>query len=187
MVPKRHTHLNKPTTFSFRFKYAFPFVTTCHERVKNCSNMIFSALRIFSVVLLSESIKRLVSNVWNLANVWNRSSFEIIHTRIDDRQFVWYYFYVRSQVLWPITRTKILSKFQIILKLPAVKSCACLLEFPATEFDGFVVSINRAAWSVMWETGVKDFVILIVIFPILVESSYHGRFFAFALSPMIPM
>ena len=27
------------------------------------------------------------------------SSFEIIRTRIDDRQFVWYYFYVWSQIL----------------------------------------------------------------------------------------
>ena len=39
----------------------------------------------------------------------------------------------------------------------------------------------------MCETEVKDFLILIVIFPILVESSYYGRLFAVALSPMIPM
>ena len=51
-------------------------------------------------------------------------------------------------------RTKILLKFQIILKLPALRHCACLLELPGTEFEGseFVVSINGAAWSVMCET-----------------------------------
>ena len=62
-------------------------------------------------------------------------SFEIINTRIDDRQFVWYYFYVRSQILKRKTRTKILSEFEIILKLPTVKSCTCLLELPQTEFE----------------------------------------------------
>ena len=51
-------------------------------------------------------------------------------------------------------RTKILLKFQIILKLPALRHCACLSELPGTEFEGseFVVSINGAAWSVMCET-----------------------------------
>ena len=45
-----------------------------------------------------------------------------------------------------------LSKFQIISKLPAVKSYACLSELPATEFEGSVVPINGAGWSAMHET-----------------------------------
>ena len=72
-------------------------------------------------------------------------------------------------------RTKILLKFQIIPKLPALRHCACLSELPGTEFEGseFVISINVAAWSIMCETRWR-IVILIVISPILVESSYHG-------------
>ena len=51
-------------------------------------------------------------------------------------------------------RTKILLKFQIIPKLPALRHCACLSELPGTEFEGseFVISINVAAWSIMCET-----------------------------------
>ena len=80
------------------------------------------------------------------------SSFERIYTRIDNRQFVSYCFYVQSQILKHITRPKILSKFQIILKLPPVKSCTCLWEFPEKECEGSVVPINAAAWSAMSET-----------------------------------
>ena len=47
------------------FKYVCPFVTTRHEKVKNCSNMSFSALQIFLVFLLSENINEPVWNVWN--------------------------------------------------------------------------------------------------------------------------
>ena len=63
--------------------------------------MIFSALRIVLVVLLSESINGPSSNpvVLLFFGLDHTSSFEIIHTRIDDRQFVWYYFYVWSQIL----------------------------------------------------------------------------------------
>ena len=53
------------------------------------------------------------------------SSFEIIHTRIDDRQFVILFLCTITD----ITRTKILSKFQIISKLPAVRSCAFYQNF----------------------------------------------------------
>ena len=80
------------------------------------------------------------------------SSFEIIHTRIDDRQFALYCFDVRSQILKRMTRTKILSMFQITSKLPTVKSCACLSKLPGTEFEGSVVPINGAAWSAICET-----------------------------------
>ena len=63
--------------------------------------------------------------------------------------------------------TKIFSMFQIISKLPAVKSCVTLSELPGTEFEGsvvqysqemernfpflvtMVVPINGAAWSAM--------------------------------------
>ena len=76
------------------------------------------------------------------------SSFEIIHTRIDDRQFVILFLCTITD----ITLTKILSKFQIISKLPAVTSCACLSELPGTEFEGSVVPIIGAAWSTMSET-----------------------------------
>ena len=64
------------------------------------------------------------------------SRFEIIHIRIDDCLFVWYCFYVQSQILQCITCTKILSKFQIILKLPTVKSWEYLSELAGTEFNG---------------------------------------------------
>ena len=52
--------------------------------------MIFSALRIVLVVLLSESINGPLSNpvVLLFFGLYHTSSFEIIHTRIDDRQFV---------------------------------------------------------------------------------------------------
>ena len=65
LVPKCHTHLSKPGTFSCRFKYICPFITTRHERVKTCSNMIFNALRILLMVLWSESRNGPVSNILN--------------------------------------------------------------------------------------------------------------------------
>ena len=82
MVPKRHKHFNKPANLC-------PFIYTRHEKVKNCSNMIFSALRIFLVVLLSESINGTVSNDWNPAVLllWF-GSYVQLDDRIDDRQFV---------------------------------------------------------------------------------------------------
>ena len=43
--------------------YARPYATTQYEVVKNCNDMIFSALRIFLVVFLRESINGPVSNV----------------------------------------------------------------------------------------------------------------------------
>ena len=48
----------------------------------------------------------------------------------------------------------ILTKFQIISKLPAaVKRCACLSsELPGSEFEGSVVPINGSAGSAMCET-----------------------------------
>ena len=46
--------------------YVRPYVTTQYEAVKNCNDMIFSALRIFLVVFLRESINGPVSNVQNL-------------------------------------------------------------------------------------------------------------------------
>ena len=64
------------------------------------------------------------------------SSFKMIHTWIDADQ----------------SDTKILSKFQIISKLPAVKSCACLTELLRTKFEGSILPINGAAWSAMCET-----------------------------------
>ena len=91
------------------FKYVCSFVTTRHEKVKNCSHIIFSVLRIFGLVV----------------NGW--------------------------------TRTNILSKFQIISKLPAVKSCSCLLELYGTVFGGSDVPINGAAWSTIRETKVLLF------------------------------
>ena len=51
-----------------------------------------------------------------------------------------------------MTLPSILIKFQILSKLPAAKSCACLSELPATEFEGSVVPINAVAWSAMCET-----------------------------------
>ena len=48
--------------------------------------------------------------------------------------------------------TKILSKFKIILKLPSVKSSACVSELPGTELDDSVVPINEVAWNAMCET-----------------------------------
>ena len=60
----RHTHLNKlQLSAAGLFKFVYSFVTTRHGTVENCSNMIFSALRSFLMVLLSESINGPVSNV----------------------------------------------------------------------------------------------------------------------------
>ena len=64
MVLKRHTHLNKlQLSAAGLFKFVYSFVTTRHGTVENCSNMIFSALRSFLMVLLSEGINGPVSNV----------------------------------------------------------------------------------------------------------------------------
>ena len=43
--------------------YVCPFITTWHKVIKNCNDMIFSALRIVLVVLLSESINGPLSNL----------------------------------------------------------------------------------------------------------------------------
>ena len=106
--------------------------------------------------LVIQSLYGPVSNDWNtVVLLFWFGSYEqprIIHARIDDRQFVWYCFYVRSKILKCITRTKTLSKFQIISSLPAVKICACLSELPGTECEGSVVPINGAAWSVICKT-----------------------------------
>ena len=83
--------------------------------------------------------------LWSCFGLDQTSSIEISHTRIDDGQFVWYCFYVQSLILKCIRCTKILSKFQIISKLSAVKSCGCLSELPETEFEGSVLPINGAA------------------------------------------
>ena len=108
------------------FKYLWPFVTTRHERVKYCSNMIFSALGIFLVVVLSKSLNRPVSSDWNpvvlLFGLDHTSSFEIIHTRIGgNRQFLWYCFYVWSQY-WNAERTlKFCPSFKLFRSCPLLK------------------------------------------------------------------
>ena len=61
-------------------------------------------------------------------------------------------FYMGTLVVNGFTRTKILSKFQIISKLTAIKSCAYLSELPGTVFGGSSVPMNRAVWSSMCET-----------------------------------
>ena len=75
--------------------------------------------------------------------------------RINDSKFVRYCFYVWSQILKCWTCTKILCKFQILLKLPAAKSCACLSELPGAKFEGSAILFNGAAWSEMgkWVEG----------------------------------
>ena len=129
------------------FKYVCPFVTTWHERIKNCSDMIFSASKFFFSSPYEWKYKRtfikcLRSRCAPFFGLDQMSSFEIIHTQIDDRQFLWYYLYVWSQILKHITGTKILFKFQIVSKLPSVKSSACLSELTRTEFEGSVVPID---------------------------------------------
>ena len=58
-----HTYTNLKLSAAGLFQYAFPFVSTWHDRVKNSSNMIFSALRTFLMVIWSESRRRPVPNV----------------------------------------------------------------------------------------------------------------------------
>ena len=58
-------------------------------------------------------------------------------------------FSIVSHTLKGITRTKILFKFQIILKLLAIKSCGCLSELPEIKFEGSVIPIIGASWSAM--------------------------------------
>ena len=76
--------------------------------------MIFSALRIFLVVPLSESMNGPISNVWNLLCFYfaldHTSTFEIIYTRIDDRQFVRYYSYVQNHQSQPVFTYSKLTK-----------------------------------------------------------------------------
>ena len=87
------------------------------------------------------------------------SSFEIIHTRIDDRQFVILFLCTITD----ITRTKILSKFQIIskLRMSIRTSWNRIRRLRRTDHWS---SLEYHEWN-----AVKDFVILIVIFSILVE------------------
>ena len=117
--------------------------------------MIFSALRIFLVVLLSESINGLISNFLNpfVLLFWVGSNKQLWNNSNAD---LWssvcvYYFHVRSQILKRITHSKILPKFEIISKLPSVKCWACLLELPGTEFEGSVVQISGTVW--WWYSG----------------------------------
>lgn len=67
------------------------------------------------------------------------SSLEVIHTRIDDCQFVGYYFYLQSHYITTHNAHQNLSKFQIISNLPTVKICACLSKLPGTELKISVV------------------------------------------------
>ena len=133
--------------------------------------MIFSALWIFLVDVLSESINRPVSNNWNpiVRLFWFGSYKQLQKNSHSD----WWSSVCVTLFLWTITeritRTKILSKFQIFSKLPAVKGCACLSELPGTEFKGSVVLINGVAWSAIYETRWRIVFILIVIFSFLVE------------------
>ena len=157
MLPKRYTHLNKPATFSCRFvKVCMSFCYHPAWKGQKLYQYDIECLAVFLVVFLSESINGpylmvgiLLCSYFGLDHT---SRFEIIHTRIDDRQLEWYCFYVRSQILKHITRTKIFSIFQSISKLSAVKSCACLLELPGLKFEGSAVRISGTAWIAMCET-----------------------------------
>ena len=67
----------------------------------------------------------LVSNIWSnvvlLFFVWDHtSSLEIIHTRIDDRQFVWYYFYV-DIIMYNIRALKFSPRFKLFRSCPLLK------------------------------------------------------------------
>ena len=48
-------------------------------------------------------------------------------------------------------------KSQIILKLPAVESCAYLSELPGTEFECSIILINGPTWSAMREERILLF------------------------------
>ena len=64
VLPKRHIHLpNLQISVTGLFKSVCPFVKTRHERVKNYTNMIFSALWIFLMFLRSESKNGPISNL----------------------------------------------------------------------------------------------------------------------------
>ena len=133
--------------------------------------MIFSALWIFLVDVLSESINRPVSNNWNpIVRLFWFGSYKQLqkNSHSDWWSSVCVTLFLRT-ITERITRTKILSKLQIISKLPAAKSCACLSELPGTEFKGSAVLINGVAWSAIYETRWRIVFILIVIFSFLVE------------------
>ena len=65
ITPLKEKSAPKDHVFKRFWTYVCPFVTTWHERIKNSSDMIFSTMQIFLVVLLSESINEPLSNVWN--------------------------------------------------------------------------------------------------------------------------
>ena len=141
--------------------YALLLPTSMKE-LKIFSNMIFSALMIFLVVLLSENINGLHHMFEILLCSYfaldHTSCFEVIHMRIDDGQFVWFYFYVRSQILQRISRTKILSKFQITSKLRVLIR---------TSLNRFRRPCRTDQWSSLdchVLNEVNGFVILVVIF-----------------------
>ena len=70
----------KPATFSCSFvNYVCPFVTTRHERVKNCSIWSLVPRDFFLVDVLSESINRPVSNDRNpiVLLFWFRSQEQL--------------------------------------------------------------------------------------------------------------
>ena len=56
-------------------------------------------------------------------------------------------FHFYSFIGFYVCCTKISSQFEIISKLPAVKSCAYSSALPGTELEGSVEPINGAAWG----------------------------------------
>ena len=138
MVAKSRTHLSKTAAFKPASMYVIllPFGMTGLKIVA-----------IWSLVLCgffhwSESTNELAANSWNhvLLLLWFGSYEQLRNNAhgICDSQFAWYRFYVRPHILYCITRSKILPKLQIILKLPAVKCWGCLSVLPGTEFEGSV-------------------------------------------------
>ena len=58
-----HIKTNLQLSVASLFNCVCPVITTQHEKVKNCSNMIFSTLWVFLMALLSESINQATMKV----------------------------------------------------------------------------------------------------------------------------
>ena len=120
--------------------------------VKNCNNVIFSAFRIFLMVLWSESKNRHVSNVWNtfLLVFWF-GSYEQLRSNSHGNWWLSVCGILFLSTIADITTHNAhqnLSKFQIISNLTTVKICACLSKLPGTELKVSVVHKSMAQFGV---------------------------------------
>ena len=131
--PVQKNHIFK----RFWLLFWYIFLLLRFERAKNCSNMIFSALRIFLMVLWRESRNSLYQMFQILLRSFfylDNTSFEIIHTGMGDWQFAWQFFMYDHSYY----NAKCALKFSPCFKL--IRSCPLLkMRIPV-----------RTSWNRIW-------------------------------------